>query len=64
MTTRKSDIAETMRTSRMVYDPPIREAIAQNDLDQMKAVLKEAKGIQEEQAAAIARLETAIGKLS
>ena len=64
MVTKKNKILETIRTSRMVYDPPIREVIALNDLDQMKAVLKEAKGIQEEQAAAIARLETAIGKLS
>jgi len=48
----------------MVYDPPIREAIALNDLDHMKAVLKEAQSVHDEQAAAIDRLKAAIHRLS
>ncbi|WP_298953723.1 hypothetical protein [uncultured Methylobacterium sp.] len=61
---KKDEILQTIRVSRMVYDPPIRETIAINDLDHMKTVLKEAKAIQKEQSRAIDRLEKAICKLS
>jgi hypothetical protein len=60
---RKKAILENIRASRMVYDPPIRETIEINDLDHMKAVLKEAKAIQQVQAKAISSLEAAIKKL-
>jgi hypothetical protein len=55
----------SVRMSRAVYDPPIREAIRAGDLDQMKALLKEAKAVRSEQGdldAAIRRLEEAIKK--
>lgn len=49
--------------SRAVYDPPIREAIAAGDIDQMRSLLKVAKKIHKDQGdlkSAIARLEDAI----
>jgi Domain of unknown function (DUF1843) len=64
MVTKKNPIADKIRTTRMVYDPPIREAIALNDVDQMKAVLKEAQKVHAGHAASIANLESAIKKLS
>ena len=54
---------KSIRMSRAVYDPPIREAIQAGDLDRMKVLLKEAKAVYKEQGdlkAAIRRLETAI----
>lgn len=60
----KKAILDNIRASRMVYDPPIRETIEINDLDHMKAVLKEAKSIHREQAKSISSLEAAIKKLS
>jgi hypothetical protein len=57
----------TIRTSRAVYDPAIREVIVAGDLERMKEVLKEARALHEQQGdlpAAIARLENSIAKVS
>jgi hypothetical protein len=64
MIDKKAAILENIRANRMVYDPPIRETIALNDLDHMKAVLKQAQKIHADQAKSIAKLVTAIQKLT
>lgn len=59
----KSSDTGTIRVSRAVYDPAIRETIVAGDLDRMKQLLVEAKALHAEQGdlkAAITRLETAI----
>lgn len=62
----KKSSSGSLRVSRAVYDPPIREAIRSGDLDQMKSLLAEAKAVRAEQGdldAAIRRLEAAIRKV-
>ena len=51
--------------ARAVYDPTIREVIAEGDLDKMKRVLRQAKTILKAQGdlkSAVQRLERAIAK--
>jgi hypothetical protein len=57
--------SKTPTVARAVYDPTIREVIAEGDLDRMKKVLRQAKTILKAQGdlkSAAQRLEKAIAK--
>lgn len=61
----KGTAAGTPIVARPVYDPTIREVIAEGDLAKMKKVLRQAKAILKEQGdlrAAVLRLDKAIAK--
>jgi hypothetical protein len=59
--------ADTIRMSRAVYDPAVREAVSSGKIDKMRSTLKRAKQLKEDTAnldGGIAELEAAIARLA